>query len=58
MKELEQKLPPNFVRTHRSYIVNIKRIQVIQADGVTVGGKELPVGEKYKAELMGKIREW
>jgi len=58
MKELEEKLPPNFVRTHRSYIVNIKKIQIIQADGVTVGGKELPVGEKYKAELMGKIREW
>lgn len=57
MKELESKLPATFIRVHRSYIVNAKKIQMIHQDEVTVQGKELPVGDKYKAELLKWVKE-
>ncbi len=56
MKELEEKLPAEFVRVHRSYIVNIKKIQMILQDDLVIKDKEIPIGEKYKTELMSRIQ--
>lgn len=57
MKELESKLPKNFVRVHRSYMVNLKKIQVITLDEITIQDHHIPVGEKYRPELLGFIKE-
>ncbi len=57
MKELEEKLPVEFIRVHRSFIVNIKKIQVILQDDVIIKDKQIPIGEKYKAELLNRIQE-
>ena len=55
LKELLKRLPPNFVRTHRSYIVNVQKINYIAAEEVSVGQQIIPIGLKYKEELMGKV---
>lgn len=57
MKELEAKLPKQFVRVHRSFMVNIKKIQVITTDEITIHDHHVPVGEKYRSELLGLIKE-
>lgn len=57
MKELEEKLPVEFIRVHRSFIVNIKKIQVILQDDIVIKDKQIPIGEKYKAELLNRIQE-
>ncbi len=58
MKALEEKLPPDkFLRVHRSYIVAFRRIGSIQKNQVTVGGKDIPVGEGYRDELFKRIKE-
>ena len=56
MKSLEQKLPATiFQRIHRSYIVNVNRIDAIQGNTVEVTerGKTatLPVGKNYRDAL-------
>jgi DNA-binding LytR/AlgR family response regulator len=56
MKSLEDKLPPNrFKRIHRSYIINIDRINAIVGNMVEVleknQPKHLPVGKNYRDEL-------
>jgi DNA-binding LytR/AlgR family response regulator len=57
MKSLEDKLPlSKFKRIHRSYIVNIDRINAIHGNMVEVieknAPKLLPVGKNYREELL------
>ncbi|MCR4766029.1 MAG: LytTR family DNA-binding domain-containing protein [Bacteroidaceae bacterium] len=49
MKKLEERLPSNFIRVHRSYIVNVQKIQHIER-GRIVMNKEtyIPISEGYK----------
>lgn len=37
----------HFARAHKSYIVNLKQISHLSSDGISVGGQNLPVGDKY-----------
>ena len=53
MKRFEEVLPPlQFVRIHRSYIVNIPAIQSIFGNIVETPKGKLPIGANYKDELM------
>ncbi|MCB5386990.1 LytTR family DNA-binding domain-containing protein [Blautia glucerasea] len=47
-KELEKY---NFVRIHRSYIVNLKYVNKVLSTEVTVGSAILPVSRNYKEKL-------
>jgi DNA-binding LytR/AlgR family response regulator len=52
----EKKMKPyDFIRIHRSYIVNSKRIHKVSASKVTVNTIEIPVGITYKAKLAEKF---
>ncbi len=62
MKSLEQKLPANhFMRIHRSYIVNIEKINAIIGNMVEVmeknQAKHLPIGKNYREELLSMINQ-
>lgn len=62
MKSLEQKLPSStFKRIHRSYIVNIQKIQAVQGNMVEVieknQAKHLPIGKNYREELLQIINK-
>ena len=62
MKSLEEKLPSKmFKRVHRSYIVNVEKINSIMGNMIEVmdKGKEklIPIGKNYKDELMKTIEE-
>ncbi len=62
MKSLEAKLPQHiFRRIHRSYIVNIDRIQAIVGNMVEVieknQAKHLPIGKNYRDELLKIINK-
>ncbi|MBB4035771.1 DNA-binding LytR/AlgR family response regulator [Dysgonomonas hofstadii] len=53
LKDLEEKLPSGlFVRIHKSYIISIKHIELIDKNIVHIAGKKLPVGSSYKDNLM------
>ena len=52
MAELEQELKNNFIRVHRSYLVNIKHIEEYNSTHLYVKDKPLPISRKYKAQLM------
>ena len=52
MKGLEETLPStNFIRIHRSFIIQKNKIDSISKNRVTIGDKELPIGESYKQEF-------
>lgn len=55
LKDLEPKLPASFIRVHRSYIVNLDKIDYTTSDEITIGDKKIPIGDKYKAELENRL---
>ena len=50
MKALEEKLPPHqFMRVHRSYIVNLNRINIIERNRIVFDKNVyIPISEQYK----------
>ncbi|MES2731768.1 MAG: LytTR family DNA-binding domain-containing protein [Bacteroidota bacterium] len=55
MQKMEENLPENFVRIHRSYIVNIHKIDKIEATNVIVGDKYLPISGSYREKLLQRL---
>lgn len=56
LKELDENLPSNFLRVHRSYIVNKNYIDIIHKDEITIHDYNIPIGAKYKSvisEILG-----
>jgi len=48
IKVAESELPPNnFLRIHKSYIVNIDQIKAIEGSQVRIGDQHLPIGKSY-----------
>ncbi len=53
MKTLEENLPSNqFLRVHRSYIVRMDKIRLMESENVVVGSKHIPLSKNYKKELQ------
>ncbi len=62
MKSLEKKLPEQqFQRIHRSYIVNLDKIQAIVGNMVEViekgQNKHLPIGKNYRDDLLEIVNQ-
>ena len=60
MKAIEDKMPSHlFSRIHRSYVVNLKKIELIEDNSVVIttdgGSKAIPIGKSYREKLMGDI---
>lgn len=56
LKGIEGKLPENqFVRVHRSFIVNIKRIDNIDPSNLQIGAKIIPISASHRDALINKI---
>ncbi|NBP70010.1 MAG: DNA-binding response regulator [Cytophagia bacterium] len=53
-KAIEQLLPDDFLRIHKSYIVSINKIISFRNGKVLVKGKQLPIGDSYK-EIFNKV---
>lgn len=50
MKNLEEILPGYFMRVHRSYMVNLRKVTTIERNRIVFyGNTYIPVGEQYKA---------
>jgi len=55
LKDLESKLPEFFMRVHRSYIVNLNKIDYINNNVIEMGKDLIPVSHSYEKELLTKI---
>lgn len=57
MKTLEEKLPSHdFMRVHRSFIVNLKKIQTIERNCIIFGKLYIPVSDSYKKNFEEYIK--
>lgn len=60
MKSIENQLPSErFKRVHRSYIINIRKIDTIEDNLITIrtndGRKSIPIGKSYRDTLINEL---
>ncbi len=56
LKSVEQKMcSNNFMKVHRSYIVNLQKIKDIQDNSLLIEGKVIPISKTFKSEVMNRI---
>lgn len=56
LKTLEDMLPKDkFLRVHRSYIVNMEKIQAVKGNTLELNNAEIPVGANYREELFKQL---
>lgn len=57
LKFYEDELPAEkFIRIHRSYIIQLTRIDYIEGNCVILAGTELPLGRQYKQALQSRLK--
>jgi DNA-binding LytR/AlgR family response regulator len=57
MKNMEQVLPENqFIRVHKSYIVNKAKIDKTEGNLVYVSQEKIPIGNNYKLQVKIKMK--
>lgn len=57
MKSFEKELPDEFMRVHKSYIVNLKRIVSFSNQTIDLDEKTIPVSRNKKADILLAIKE-
>jgi two-component system response regulator LytT len=56
LKKIEEKLPKDlFLKVHRSFIINTKKIIDIQDNSVLIGKEVIPVSQANRPELMKRL---
>jgi DNA-binding LytR/AlgR family response regulator len=56
LKAAEEKVNANnFIKVHRCYIVNLKKIKDIQDNSLVIEGKVIPISKSLKGDVMAKI---
>lgn len=55
LKGLIQRMPSNFKKAHRSYVINMDRIETIEGNLVKLGKHKIPIGISYKEQLLKLI---
>ncbi len=55
-KDIQDKLPASqFIRVHRSYIVNTSFIKSVQKTKIIIDDIRIPIGETYKDEVLKRL---
>ena len=56
MKKMEERLPDTFMRIHRSYIINLAKIQEVNKNRVIMDADTyLPIGDMYKESFQAYL---
>jgi DNA-binding LytR/AlgR family response regulator len=56
IKNLEEKVSrQDFMKVHRSYIVNMSKIANIRENGLFINGKEIPISKAHKQDVLNRL---
>ncbi|WP_194850409.1 LytR/AlgR family response regulator transcription factor [Nonlabens antarcticus] len=59
MKSFEKQLPPeDFLRIHKSYIVNLRRVEKFNSKAVELDSEVLPLSRNRKADLIEALSQF
>jgi DNA-binding LytR/AlgR family response regulator len=49
-------LTSDFMQVHRSFIINLDRVDYLEGNFVMVGGSQIPVSESYRTGLLNRLK--
>jgi len=55
LNDIITKLNTNFIQVHRSFIVNSDHLEEIHKDVIKLKSTKIPIGKKYREDLINKI---
>jgi len=55
ISDLENELPEDFIRIHRSFIVSKSKIDFFDSQDVEIKGKQIPIGRNYRDYVKAKL---
>lgn len=58
LKAMEAQLPADdFVRVHRSFIVRLDAIRIIERNRIVFGKEYIPISDSYRAALFDRLAQ-
>jgi DNA-binding LytR/AlgR family response regulator len=59
MKSFEIELPKeNFLRIHKSYIINLDKVDRFNSKQVEIGGEKIPLSRNKKEEIISVLENY
>lgn len=59
LKDLEAQLPAaNFVRVHKSYLINMDHLQQVDGNNLTVHNSSVPLGSSYRIRFLELVKAY
>lgn len=56
IKNLEEKISKqHFMKVHRSYIINVFKIDNVRENDLFISGKEIPISKAHKQEVLSRL---
>ena len=55
IKDVLPKLASNFQRVHRSYIVNMNKVDKVSIDGISISKALIPLSKTYEVDFINKL---
>ena len=55
LSNIEVRLPLDFIRTHRSFIVSMHKIETFTSDTIGIGKHEVPISRSYRDAVIEKL---
>jgi two-component system, LytTR family, response regulator len=56
LKHFQAKLPPHFIRVHRSFVVNTDFITSVEDTSIYLQNQNIPIGVSYKGNVYKSLR--
>lgn len=58
LRDLENQLPnPPFYRVHKSYIISINHIKIVEGNSIQIGDKFIPISETYREDFFKILKD-
>ena len=56
LKQLEKELPPErFLRVHRSYLVSLEKVELVDGNNLLIKGKQIPVSRSLHDTIFNTL---
>lgn len=55
LQSWEEQLAQDFVRVHKSYLINLSKVDKVSGNRVFIRGEEIPIGRAYREGLLNRI---